>query len=125
MPLILVADDDRLLRTILQHKLGQAGFEVLVASDGREALDMMRERRPDVVVLDGMMPVIDGFEALRRIKSDEALKDITVVMLTALKREADVVNGLKLGAADYLQKPFNPDELVARLRRLAPLGNAA
>ena len=119
-PQVLVADDDPLLREILKHKLTNAGYRVVLAGDGREALEAMRLSRPSAVVLDAMMPVVDGFEALRRLKSDPELKDVAVIMLTALKREQDIVNALKLGAADYLVKPFNPDELLARLVRALP-----
>lgn len=118
--LILVADDDPLLRSILEHKLSRAGYDVILAEDGGSALEQARSLRPAVLVLDAMMPVLDGFEVLRRIKDDERTRDLTVVMLTALKRQDDVVSALQLGAADYLAKPFNPDELVARLARLAP-----
>jgi DNA-binding response OmpR family regulator len=117
---VLVADDDPLLRSILEHKLTLAGYQVSAVEDGHQALEAVRMLRPAAIVLDAMMPVVDGFEALRRLKADEALKDIPVVMLTALKREEDIVGALRLGAADYLPKPFNPDELVARLSRLAP-----
>jgi len=120
-PIVLVADDDPLLRAILEHKLSAAGYGVTLVEDGRAALEVARERRPALIVLDAMMPVMDGFEALRRLKSDPQLCNIAVVMLTALKRQEDIVNALKLGAADYLPKPFNPDELVARLARLAPV----
>jgi DNA-binding response OmpR family regulator len=115
---ILVADDDPLLREILMHKLGAAGYAVSTVGDGRAALAEAETNRPQIVVLDAMMPIMDGFEALRRFKADPALSGIAVVMLTALKRDDDVVSALKLGAADYLAKPFNPDELVARLDRL-------
>lgn len=118
-PLVLIADDDPLLRQILEHKLANSGYQVMAVEDGKQALDAAAQQ-PAVVVLDAMMPVMDGFETLRRMKADPALRGITVVMLTALKRENDVVSALKLGAADYLAKPFNPDELVARLQRLAP-----
>lgn len=120
-PLVLIADDDPLLRDILEHKLTQAGYEVVLSEDGRAALDMAQERTPAVVVLDGMMPILDGFEVLRRLKADDALRAIAVVMLTALKRQEDIVEALKLGAADYLPKPFDPDELLARLARIAPV----
>jgi len=116
-PLVLIADDDPLLRAILEHKLAAAGYHVHAVEDGRAALEAAQALSPAVVVLDGMMPVVDGFEALRRLKADPALAVIPVVMLTALKRQDDVVSALKLGAADYLSKPFNPDELVARLLR--------
>jgi DNA-binding response OmpR family regulator len=118
-PRVLIADDDPLLRAILEHKLTGAGYEVQAVEDGRAALEVARTRTPSVIVLDGMMPVLDGFEVLRRLKDDPDLAAICVVMLTALKRQDDVVSALKLGAADYLPKPFNPDELVARLQRLA------
>lgn len=117
---ILIADDDPLLRAVLEHKLAAAGYAVLSVEDGRAALDAARMGAPAAIVLDAMMPVMDGFEALRRLKADPALKDLPVVMLTALKREDDVVSALRLGAADYVAKPFNPDELVARLDRLVP-----
>lgn len=120
-PLILIADDDPLLRAILEHKLAAAGYEVACVEDGRAALEAVRTRPPAVLVLDAMMPIVDGFEALRRLKADAATRSISVVMLTALRRQDDIVSALKLGAADYLAKPFNPDELVARLARLAPV----
>lgn len=115
---VLIADDDPLVRSLLEHKLGAADYVVRSVEDGRAALEAVERQRPDVLVLDAMMPVMDGFETLRRIKSDPELAGVVVVMLTALKREDDVVSALKLGAADYLAKPFNPDELVARLDRL-------
>lgn len=117
-PQVLIADDDPLLRAILEHKLTAAGYLVKSVGDGQAALDQAQSDRPTVIVLDAMMPVMDGFEALRRIKSNPDLRGIAVVMLTAMKREEDVVSALRLGAADYLSKPFNPDELVARLDRV-------
>lgn len=119
MPRVLIADDDALLRGLLQHKLSADGHLVLVAEHGGEVLDLVRDQRPDLVVLDAMMPVMDGFEVLRRLKADPYSASIPVIMLTALRREADVVGGLQLGAADYLVKPFIPDELLERVRRLA------
>jgi DNA-binding response OmpR family regulator len=116
---VLIADDDPLLRAILEHKLSAAGYRVAAVEDGQAALEAVLADRPDILVLDAMMPIMDGFETLRRLKAREDLRGVIVVMLTALKREEDVVSALKLGAADYLAKPFNPDELVARLDRLA------
>ena len=118
--IVLVADDDPLMRSILEHKLSRAGYTVALAEDGQAALEQARAIRPAIVVLDAMMPILDGFEVLRRLKGDDATRCLTVVMLTALKRQDDIVSALQLGAADYLPKPFNPDELVARLARLAP-----
>ena len=118
MARILIADDDPLLRALLQHKLAAEDHQVLVAEHGGEVAALVGDHAPDLIVLDAMMPVMDGFEVLRRLKADEDTRHIPVVMLTALKREQDVVGGLQLGAADYLAKPFIPDELVQRIRRI-------
>lgn len=118
MARILIADDDPLLRALLQHKLTAEDHQVFAAEHGGEVLDMVRDHAPDLIVLDAMMPVMDGFEVLRRLKADAGTRGTPVIMLTALKREQDVVGGLQLGAADYLAKPFIPDELVQRIRRL-------
>lgn len=118
MARILIADDDPLMRALLQHKLAAEGHQIFAAEHGGEVLDMIRDHAPDLIVLDAMMPVMDGFEVLRRLKAGVGMRDIPVIMLTALKREQDVVGGLQLGAADYLAKPFIPDELVQRIRRL-------
>ncbi|KQY91370.1 histidine kinase [Brevundimonas sp. Root1423] len=114
---ILIADDDPLLRALLVHRLSADGYEVHTAEDGGQALVAIREQQPDLIVLDALMPVMDGFELLRRIQAD-SLSDAPVIMLTALKREQDIVGALQLGAADYLVKPFIPDELGQRVRRL-------
>lgn len=121
---ILIADDDPFLRELLVHKLSGAGHQVHTAEDGGSALSQAREMTPDLVVLDAMMPILDGFEVLRRLRGDPATADIPVIMLTSLRREEDIVGALKLGAADYLVKPFIPDELVARIGRLVPGGSA-
>ena len=115
---ILVCDDDELLTELLQFRLEAKGFDVVVASDGREALVSVKDSPPDAVVLDAMMPGLDGFEVLRRLREDTATRDIPVIMLTARKGERDIVEALRLGASDYLSKPFIPDELSARLVRL-------
>jgi DNA-binding response OmpR family regulator len=118
MARILIADDDPLLRALLQHKLAAEGHQVFAAEHGGGVAALIRDHAPDLIVLDAMMPVMDGFEVLRRLKADIGTRQIPVVMLTALKREQDVVGGLQLGAADYLAKPFIPDELVQRIRRI-------
>ena len=115
---ILVCDDDELLTELLQFRLEAKGFDVTVAGDGREALNSIRLAQPDAVVLDAMMPGIDGLEVLRQLREDAATRDIPVIMLTARKGERDIVDALRLGASDYLGKPFIPDELSARLVRL-------
>lgn len=114
---ILIADDDPLLRSLLVHKLSKDGHHVLVAEDGAQALATIAEQKPDLIVLDALMPIMDGFEVLRRLKAGH-LSSAPVIMLTALKREQDIVGALRLGAADYLVKPFIPDELSERVRRL-------
>lgn len=119
---ILVADDDPFLRELLTHKLSSSGYVVLVAVDGGDALAQCRDRKPDLAVLDAMMPIVDGFEVLRRLKADPATAELPIIMLTALRRDEDVVGALKLGADDYLIKPFIPDELIARIGRLLPRG---
>jgi len=118
MARILIADDDPLLRSLLQHKLAAEDHQVFAAEHGGEVAALAGVHAPDLIVLDAMMPVMDGFEVLRRLKADTDTRHIPVIMLTALKREQDVVGGLQLGAADYLAKPFIPDELVQRIRRV-------
>jgi DNA-binding response OmpR family regulator len=115
---ILVCDDDPLLVDLLDYRLTSRGYDVTIARDGGEALARLQEATPDAIVLDAMMPVADGYEVLRRIREDEALAAIPVIMLTARKQERDIVEALELGASDYIVKPFIPEELVARLGRL-------
>lgn len=114
---ILIADDDPLLRALLVHRLSADGYDVQAVEDGGQALAAIRDHQPDLIVLDALMPVMDGFELLRRIKTGN-ISDAPVIMLTALKGEQDIVGALQLGAADYLVKPFIPDELGQRVRRL-------
>lgn len=115
MPTILVADDEPSNRSLLQRRLERAGYSVVTARDGREAIDNARETLPDLILLDVMMPVMDGLEACRVIKADEATRDIPVIFLSA-RDETDVkVNGLSLGANDYISKPFKAEELLARV----------
>ncbi|HZV83699.1 MAG TPA: response regulator [Brevundimonas sp.] len=118
MARILIADDDPLLRALLQHRLAADGHDVIALEHGGEVLAAVAEHGPDLIVLDAMMPVIDGFELLRRLKSPQQRDPTPVIMLTALKRDSDIVGALELGAADYLVKPFIPDELSQRIRRV-------
>ncbi|MFB0613747.1 response regulator transcription factor [Aurantiacibacter poecillastricola] len=115
---ILIADDDPILVEILRFRLEGAGHCVTVARDGEEALERVRDDQPDLVVLDSMMPVIAGPEVLAELKSDPELRHIPVVMLTARAGEADIIAGLKGGAAEYLTKPFIPQELLVRISGL-------
>ncbi|MCP2670135.1 response regulator [Maricaulaceae bacterium EIL42A08] len=115
---ILVADDDELLRALLEHRLRANGYNVIAASDGQEALDMARSHHPDLLVLDAMMPALDGFAVLNALQEDNELKALPVLMLTALRGEQDIVSALDQGASDYIVKPFLPDELISRISRI-------
>lgn len=115
---VLVCDDDPLLLELLEFRLAAKGFEVEAARDGGEAMQALETDPPSAVVLDAMMPVVDGYEVLRRIRENPDLKALPVIMLTARKQEKDIVSALELGASDFLAKPFIPEELVARLIRL-------
>lgn len=117
---VLVCDDDELLLELLQFRLSAKGFEVLTASDGQAAMELAGREQVDAVVLDAMMPRLDGYEVLRRLRETPATRDVPVIMLTARKGERDIVAALRLGASDYLAKPFIPEELTARLMRLLP-----
>jgi DNA-binding response OmpR family regulator len=115
---ILICDDDPLLVDLLEYRLASRGYAVAVAEDGGKALRRLQEMKPDAILLDAMMPVIDGYEVLRKIRENPETAQIPVIMLTARKQEQDIVMALELGANDYLVKPFIPEELVARLGRL-------
>jgi two-component system alkaline phosphatase synthesis response regulator PhoP len=117
-PKVLICDDDPLLLKLIEYRLASKGYEVVKAADGAEALTAVVKERPNLVVLDAMMPKADGFEVLARIKADPSLALTPVIMLTARKGEKDIVAALEKGADDYLVKPFIPEELVARLSRL-------
>lgn len=121
---ILLADDDPIMHRILAHQLGREGISVESAFNGREALEMAGRSLPDLLILDGMMPEMDGFAVLREWRTREALRNIPVMMLTARNREGDVVGALGEGAVDYLTKPFSPAELVARVKRLMCSGDS-
>ncbi|MCJ2048871.1 response regulator transcription factor [Methylobacterium sp. J-070] len=123
-PLIVVADDDTITRSIINLKLKSRGYDVITASDGSDALRAIQAEAPDLVVLDAMMPGIDGFELLRQIKATPETAGTLVVMLTSRKLEQDIVGALNAGASDYLVKPFIPEELAARISRLIPINRA-
>lgn len=115
MAKILIADDDRLIASMLSYRLTNGGHRVVQAHNGEEALNMAAAEPPDVILLDIMMPVMDGLHVLQRLKGDPVLQRVPVIMLTALGHEKDVVGCLKVGAADFVVKPFNLNELVARI----------
>lgn len=123
-PLIVVADDDTITRSIINLKLKSRGYNVITASDGNEALRVIETESPGLVVLDAMMPGINGFELLRQIKATPKTSSTLVVMLTSRKLEQDIVGALNAGASDYLVKPFIPEELAVRIARLLPVGKA-
>ena len=113
---ILVVDDEEDILELVKYNLAKEGFQVACATTGEEALEAARSKRPDVVILDLMLPGIDGLEVCRRLKKDAKTERIPIVMLTAKGEEADVVTGLELGADDYVTKPFSPRVLTARVR---------
>jgi len=113
---ILVVDDDREIVRLVRAYLEQAGFHVLTAYDGESALHAIRRDRPDLVVLDLMLPDRDGWEITRLVRGDPALAALPIIMLTARVEDTDKIIGLELGADDYVTKPFNPREVVARVR---------
>jgi two-component system alkaline phosphatase synthesis response regulator PhoP len=115
---ILVVDDDRSIVKVVRGYLEQAGFEVLAAYDGEGALHMLRSERPDLLVLDLMLPDRDGWEITRIIRGDSMLGQTPIIMLTARVEDTDKIVGLELGADDYITKPFNAREIVARVRAL-------
>jgi two-component system phosphate regulon response regulator PhoB len=115
-PLVLVVEDEAPLVTMLRYNLEREGFQVCEASDGEEALVQIAERKPDLVLLDWMLPLVSGIEVCRRIRRSPETRSLPVVILTARGEETDRVRGLDSGADDYVVKPFSLSELVARLR---------
>ncbi|MBQ2732429.1 MAG: response regulator transcription factor [Opitutales bacterium] len=114
---ILIIEDDEAIRDVVRYTLENNGFEnVLVAADGAEGLALATRERPALILLDLMLPKIDGLEVCRRLKRNEATREIPIVMLTAKSEESDIVLGLELGAVDYITKPFSAKVLVARIR---------
>ncbi len=115
MTTILLVDDDQMITSPLANRLKEAGYTVLVANNGRSGLDMALSQQPDVVVLDVMMPDMDGWEVCKALRRQSP---VPILMLTARGDEVDRILGLELGADDYLTKPFSTRELIARLRAL-------
>jgi two-component system phosphate regulon response regulator PhoB len=117
-PTILVAEDESALLTLLRYNLERAGYRVLEARDGEEALLIAAEETLDLVILDWMMPQLSGIEVCRRLRGRQETRNVPIIMLTARGEETDRVRGLDTGADDYLTKPFSMSELLARLRAL-------
>ena len=122
---ILVVDDDREVVRLMRAYLEQAGYEVLVAYDGETALHTLRRERPDLLLLDLMLPDRDGYDITRIVRADALLSALPIIMLTARVDDTDKIVGLEMGADDYVTKPYNPREVVARVRaRLRKVGGS-
>ncbi|MDI6873123.1 response regulator transcription factor [Candidatus Solincola sp.] len=115
---VLVVDDDPMVTRLVRINLELENFEVEEAWDGKTAMRMMRENRPDLLVLDIMMPQMDGWEILKLVREDERLRDLPVVVLTAKVQEEDIARGWRMGADGYIVKPFNPVILADALRKV-------
>jgi two-component system alkaline phosphatase synthesis response regulator PhoP/two-component system response regulator VicR len=115
---ILAVDDERHIVRLVQVNLERAGYEVITAFDGVEALKKVHDEKPDLIVLDVMMPQMDGFETLKNLKANPATRDVPVIMLTAKAQDADVFRGWQSGVDCYLTKPFNPLELLTFVKRI-------
>lgn len=115
---ILAVDDEKHIVRLVQVNLERQGYEVVTANDGKEALEKVDSERPDLVVLDVMMPYMDGFEVLQNLRRNPSTRDIPVIMLTAKAQDADVFRGWQSGVDCYLTKPFNPMELISFVKRI-------
>jgi len=115
---ILVVDDERHIVRLVEVNLQRAGYDVVTAYDGVEALEKVKAEKPDMIVLDVMMPRKDGFEVLQDLQGNPAMADIPVIMLTAKAQDADVFKGWQSGVSSYLTKPFNPRELLTFVERI-------
>ena len=114
----MIVEDEQDILDVLQYNLQQAGFKTLTATNGLKALDLIKREKPDMVLLDLMLPGLDGKEICRNIRQDEKTRTIPVIMLTAKAEEVDRIIGFEIGADDYLTKPFSPRELILRVRAL-------
>ena len=115
---VLIVEDDPEMRGAIRRVLGRGGHEILTAKNGSEGLAMARAHKPDLVVLDILMPVLDGYDVCAELSQDSATSDIPIMMVTSLSDKANVSYGLDFGADDYLAKPFEADELRARVKSL-------
>lgn len=122
---ILVVEDEESIRTLITLNLQAAGYTVEEAKDGTQALEKIKSVKPDLVLLDWMLPGLDGLDVLRSLKADPAFATLPVIMLTAKSEEYDIVLGLEMGATDYITKPFSNKVLIARIRAILRRGDAA
>ncbi len=121
---ILVVDDEIYIVHILDFSLGMEGYEVVTALDGEHALEKARSEKPDLIVLDIMMPKLDGYETCKRLKADPVTKDMPVILLSAKGRNVDQKVGFEVGADDYITKPFSPRKLVERINAILGHGTS-
>ncbi len=119
---ILVVEDESDLREVLSYNLSREGFHVLAARDGGEGIRTAREKKPDLILLDLMLPDVDGLEVCRRVRQDSSIAGTPIIMVTAKGEETDVVLGLGVGADDYVAKPFSVKELIARVKAVLRRG---
>ncbi|GAB5469914.1 MAG: phosphate regulon transcriptional regulator PhoB [Rhodospirillales bacterium] len=115
-PLVMIVEDEAPLVTLLRYNLEREGFRVTEAADGEEALMSCQEERPDIILLDWMLPHLSGLEVCRRLRRRQETREVPIILLTARGEESDKVRGLDSGADDYVTKPFSPAELISRLR---------
>ena len=120
---ILIADDEPNIVVPLEYLMKREGYEVLVARDGEQALETLRRERPDLVLLDVMMPIRSGYEVCQTVRADETLAGVRIVLLTAKGRDADLAKGLALGADAYVTKPISTRDLARRVRELLEGGS--
>jgi DNA-binding response OmpR family regulator len=117
-PVVLAADDDEDILALVAFRLERSGYTVVQARDGQQALELARSEKPDLAVLDVMMPKLDGFELTRRLRAEEATSRMPIILLTARAQDTDVQTGFDAGADDYLRKPFSPQELRTRVQAI-------
>ena len=120
---IVVIEDEKDILEVLEYNLKREGFKVSISSNGKSGLDMVRQSKPDLVLLDIMLPELDGLDICQSLKKDSATNTIPIIMVTAKEEESDIVLGLGLGADDYITKPFSPKELIARVKALLRRSN--
>ena len=121
---ILIVEDDRDIAEMVEYNLKEEGYETLSAFNGEDGVRLAKKESPDLIILDIMLPIIDGFEVCRILKKEQKTADIPVVILSAKSMETDKVVGLELGADDYITKPFSPRELIARIRAILRRGRS-
>jgi two-component system phosphate regulon response regulator PhoB len=122
---ILIVEDEQAIREMIAFHLSRAGFEIMEARDSREARELIADTRPDLALIDWMLPDTSGLELTRMLKRDESYEDLAIIMLTARAEERDKVSGLEGGADDYITKPFSPRELIARIHAVLRRAGAA